>query len=141
MAESQVGVKAVVWGLTTSATATGMGTFTTQSATFTAESEKVEVKNNLGQTVTAIFFNQTQLLTLEVVPSADTVANARTANILPAPGAIVTVTDANDTELTGTNSGKYVFIRGTKNKSNTAETRLTFELIQWVENDNAVAIS
>lgn len=141
MAETINGTKAVVWGLSTTATGTGMGTFTTQSATFTVESDKVEIRDNKGAVITEIYYNQRQLLRMEVIPSSDTVANARLANILPSPGAIITVTDTEDTETTATNSAKYIFVRGEKQKSNTDATKLTFELLQYVENAVATAVS
>jgi hypothetical protein len=141
MAETINGAKAVVWGLSTSATGTGMGTFEAQSANFDAEADEVEVRNSKGQVVTDIFYNQRHILRMEVVPSSTTLAFAKTNSVLPQPGAIITVTDTDDTELTATNVAKYIFVRGSKAKSNTAETKLTFEMKQYVENDVAVTIA
>lgn len=138
--EIQVGTKSVVWGLTTGATGTGVGTFTTQSADFAVKSEKAVLKNERGATITEIYFDPSQTLKMEVVPTSTTLALAKAANILPVPGTIVTVTDADDTELTGTNSGKYLFQGGSKKKSNTGMTILTFELLQYMDNDTAVVI-
>lgn len=149
MSEAIVGVKSVVWGLACSPAANGMGTaLVVQSGDFSVESDKAEFRNAIGQCVAEIYYNQKQTLTLEVVPSADTIANARNSNLLPLPGSIVTVTDtggvtqatANDYELVSTNSGKYIFDKGTKKKSNTGLTMLTFEMHQYVENDTAVVI-
>lgn len=140
MAEVQNGTKAVVWGMTTGATGTGMGTFEAQSANFDAEADEVEIRNAKGQVVTDIFYNQRHLLRMEVIPSGTTLALAKAASILPAPGAIITVTDADDTELTATHTALYIFVRGSKAKSNTGETRLTFEMKQYVENNVAVVL-
>src|SRR5688572_6624451 len=140
MAETLLGV-GVVWGLTTGATASGMGVFLPQSADFSVDSDRVEVRNGLGQVVGEVYHNQRQTMTMEVIPSSTTIALSRTANVMPAPGAVVTVTDTVDTELAATHAGKYIFIRGSKKKTNTDLTKLTFELVQYVENDVAVVIS
>lgn len=142
MAETINGTKGVVWGLATGMSGTGVtGGFEPQSLQFQAESDEATVRNGKGQEVVDIFYNQRQTITIEVVPTGSTVANARTANVVPLPGAIVTITDTEDTELAGTNSGKYICVRASKAKSNTGETRITMELKQWVENDVAVLVS
>ena len=141
MAESVVGTVGVVWGLGTSGTGTGIGTFQAQSANFSAESESAEFRNNKGQTIGKVFFNQKHTLSLEVIPSGTTIALAKAANIIPVPGAIVTITDTEDTEVSGTHTGKYICVRASKQKSNTDITKITMELEQYVENDIAVAVS
>ena len=140
MAEVVTG-KAVVWGLSTGATATGMGTFLAQSADFSVDGEMVEVRNSSGEVVGQVHYNPKQSLTMEVIPTGTAIADAKSANILPLPGTVVTVTDTNDTEVAGTNSGKYIFIKGSKRKSNTDVVKLTFELMQYVNQDVTTTIS
>lgn len=141
MAAVYVGVP-VVWGLSHGATGTGIGsTLLNQSADFAVEGEKTEVKNASGETVAQAHFNAKQTLTLEVIPTGANLAAAKSANTLPLPGAIVTVADTDDAELSGTNGGKYVFIKGTKKKTSTGAAVLTFELEQYVGNDIAVAMT
>lgn len=140
MAEVVTG-KAVVWGLATGATATGMGTFLAQSADFSVEGEMVEVRNAVGQVVGQVHFNPKQTLTMEVIPTGTTIADAKAANILPIPGTVVTVSDTVDTEVAGTNSGKYIFLKGSKKKSNTDVTKLTFEMMQYIDADITTTIS
>lgn len=141
MAETVNGTVGVVWGLASGATGTGMGTFEPQSGTFDAESDEVEIKSKKGSTLTDIYYNFRHRYRLEVIPTGATIALARAANILPQPGAIITVTDTEDTEVSGTNSGKYILERASKAKSNTDASKLTFELKQWTENDVAVLVA
>jgi hypothetical protein len=142
MAETVNGTLGVVWGIAMGMSGTGVtGSFATQSLQFSADADEAEIRNGKGAVVTDIFYNQRQTITIEVIPTGTTIALARTNNVLPAPGAIVTVTDTEDTELAGTNSGKYIFVRGSKSKSNTGATSLSMELKQYVENDVAVAVA
>ena len=132
---------AVVWGLSTGATGTGMGTFLPQSSDFAVEGELIEVRNSSGEVIGQVHFNPKQTLSLEVIPTGASKAAAKTANILPLPGAVITVTDADDTEMTGVNTGKYIFLKGSKKKSNTDVTKLTFELMQYVNQDVTATVS
>ncbi len=141
MAEVQVGTLAVAWGLVTGATGSGMGTFTPQSADFTVNSKSVETPNGVGQTINKTFYDFKQELSMEVIPTGTTLALAKAANILPVPGSIITVTDAGDTELTATNSAKYIFVEGSKKKSATGAVTLSFKLEQWVDADVAVVLA
>src|SRR5688572_11290079 len=98
MAETVNGTKGVVWGIgVTGLTGTGFTTFEPQSAQFSAESDEAEIRNGKGQVVTDIFYNQRHTLTIEVIPTGSTITLARAANILPIPGAIITVVDTEDT--------------------------------------------
>jgi hypothetical protein len=145
MAETLVAVasKAVFWGLGASltATGTGMGTFLPQGADFDTESEVVEVPDYKGETVAAVFFNPVDMFKLEVVPTGTTIALAKAAAVLPAPGAIITVVDTDDTEVAGATTAAYVFMRGTKRRSNKGVVTLNFELKRWTANGVSTVIS
>jgi hypothetical protein len=141
MAETIKGV-GVFWGIGSSFVAAGTGISTTgsptlrpQSVDFGVESERVDISDYKGETVGAVFFNQKHTLSMEVIPTAATIANAKGASILPEPGTLVTITDTDDTEASGTHSGKYLFIRGSKRRSNKDVVRLTFELEQFLGSD------
>lgn len=140
MAEVQTGV-AVVWGLATGATGTGMGTFIAQSADFAVEGELIEIRNIAGEVVGQVHYNPKQTLTMEVIPTGATKAAAKSANVLPLPGTVITVADTDDTEVSGTNAGKYIFLKGSKKKSNTDVTKLTFDLMQYVNQDVTTAVT
>jgi len=140
MAELIKGVGAV-WGIGASSTTFGTGSLV-QSMDFGVESESVEIKNAKGECVGKIFYNEKNTLTCEVIPSGASISAARTNNVLPAPGTLVTIVDATeDTELAGTHTGKFVFTGGSKKKSNTGLTVLTFNLEQYVANDISTTIS
>lgn len=144
MAETINGIVGVVWGIgVTGLTGSGISTFVPQSLQFSAEADEAEIRNGKGQVVTDIFYNQRHTITIEVIPTGATIAAARTSNVLPAPGAIITVVEssAEDAELTGTNSAKYIFVRGSKSKSNTGATSISMELKQYVENDVAAVVA
>jgi L-asparaginase/Glu-tRNA(Gln) amidotransferase subunit D len=143
MAETIKGV-GVFWGIGSSFAMAGTGIPTTgtptlrpQSIDFGVEAERVDIADYKGETVGSVFFNQKQTLSIEVIPTAGTIANAKGASILPEPGALVTITDTVDTELSeaASQSGKYIFIRGSKRRSNKDVVRLTFELEQYLAND------
>ncbi len=138
MAEVQRGTLFVAWGIGTVA-ASGIGTFSPQSGDFKKESKNIEVQNGIGQTINSTFFDQKRTYSLSVIPTATTITLATTANIAPVPGTIVTLTDALDADVSGTNGGKYLCISASKKKSNGAPGEMTFELMQYVDTDIAVA--
>lgn len=143
MAETVKGV-GVFWGIGSSFAMAGTGisgTHRPQSVDFDADSERVDIADYKGETVGAVFFNQKQTLRVEVIPTAATIAAAKTGSILPEPGALVTITDTADTEVSGTNSGKYIFVRGSKRRSNKDVVRLTFELEQYLGSDISTTIA
>lgn len=140
MAEAQRGTVAVAWGITSSITGSGLGTtMTIQSGTFKKESEAFETKNGIGQTVNKTFFNFKQTYSLAITPTADTLAHAKQYNIVPKPGNIITVADTDDTEVSGTNGGKYLVLSASKSKDNSKPNDFTVELEQFVDTDIAVA--
>lgn len=134
MASVQKGV-GVVWSLATGASATGMGTFITQSVDFGISATETEIKGLDGATKSLILSDPREDVTIEVVPSSTTLALAKAANILPDPGADVIVTDTDDAEIagsgTGNGTGTYIFLAGRKNKTTDGVTRLTFTLRRY----------
>jgi hypothetical protein len=130
----------VVWGLATASTATFGAGALVQSANFGVEADVAEIRNSVGDVAALVFHNQRQTLSVEVIPSAATIANAQAASILPEPGTLVTITDASDTEVAGTHTGKFVCMSATKAKTNTGVNVLTFNLTQWVANDLSATI-
>lgn len=137
MAESQTGTVGVAWALPTiGATGTGVGTFTPQSYQFAKEAERATIKDGRGQDKVNIWYNHKQRLTLEVVVSAATIAAVPAANIIPKPGAKVTISaGSEDTEIDGTHTGAYYVVSAQKAASNTDATRITMELEQVVDED------
>ena len=147
MAETIKGA-GVFWGIGTSFVAAGTGIGTTggtnnpQSVKFSVEAEKrIKVDNSQGETIAEAFANQMQKMTIDVIPTGTTIAIAKAQSILPEPGAVVTITDTDDPEAAALNSGKYIFISGTKNRSNGDVVKMTFELEQYVARDLSTTIT
>ncbi len=134
---------AVFWGLGASlaATGSGMGTYLPQSADFDVEAEEVSVADYKGETTAVVFFDQKEMLKMEVIPSSTTIALAKAASILPAPGTIITVVDTDDTEVAGATTSAYIFVRGSKRRSNKDVCKLTFEMRRHVANQVSTVIS
>lgn len=143
MASVQKGTVGVAWSLVTGATATGMGTFTVQGADYSIESELKEIKGADGAVKTIIHSNARETLTLDVIPSGATIALAKAANVMPAIGADVAVTDADDTELVGAagTSNRWHFVSGQKRKTIDGEVRLTFNLVRYETDLPTIAAS
>lgn len=147
MAESQVGVKAVVWGIYTGITYSALSgktgaTQEIQSTTFTRESDKKETRNARGQVINETFHNFRNTFAIEVIPLGDTKAHALAGEVLPSPGDIITVTETTgDPEQAATNGGKYICDRATKIHDNTNEHKFNLEMHQYTENDTAVVVS
>lgn len=142
MAESITGV-GVVWGLGNSltATGTGIGTFLPQEVGFDAEADEIEVHNYAGEVVADVWFNQRELLQMDVIPTGSTIALARAANIIPQPGAVVTVVDTIDTEIAGATTTCYIITRARKTKSNRDVSKVRFEMKRYKANDITATVA
>lgn len=121
-----------------------LASFQMQSLQFSREADETEVRNNRGAVVTKIFYNNRRAITIEVVVTGATIAEAKTNNVAPAVGAIVTLADSattdDDAQLAGLHSGKFICMRSSKAMSPTSEVRLSMDLVQYEDNDVAVAI-
>lgn len=147
--------KPVIWGIATAVTPTGItASYYITSVDFAKESEMSEIKNATGQTVGAVFFNQSETLTIECIPTGASLAAAKASQELPIPGDVISVTDTADATLDigavgasqiqgdGNNSSyKYLFVRGSKKKAANDMVKLTMELKRWTENDAASTVS
>lgn len=140
---TQKGTFGVVWALVTGVSATGLGTCQVQSADFGVESDLKEIKGADGDTKCIIFSDSKESLTIEVVPSGATIAAAKTASILPVPGADVAITDADDSEVVGSAgaSNRWHFISGSKRKTIEGEVRLTMTLRRYATDLPTIAAS
>ncbi len=139
MAETVLGT-GVVWGIAgTTITGTGIGSHLAQSSSLSIDSEMVEIKNGDGETVGTVHYNSKETFTMDVIPTGATLSliASRAANIMPAVGALITVADTDDPYHT---SKKFIFISGSKGRSNTDVAKLSFTMIRWTANDVAVAV-
>ena len=128
MANVQRGTIAVSWSLVTTVSGTGTGTGTVQSVDFTEESDEKAIKGADGATACVVFSDQRQTCTVEIIPSGTTKALAKAANVLPAVGATITLTDADDTEVAATT---WIFLGGSKRKSVDDNAVITMNLRKY----------
>jgi polyferredoxin len=146
MAETQIGTVGVVWGIPGGLTMTGVLTaFQPQSLNFNRESDVAEVRNSRGATTTKIYYNKRRSISIEVVVTGSTLAAAKTNNVCPAVGTVVTIADTatpdDDTQLAELHSGKYICERSSKAMSATSEVRLSMDLVQYEDSDVAVVVA
>ena len=109
----------VKWGVGVSAI-TGIATFNPQRASFRIEQKRKESTDGSGITKTVVFYDAIKRLTLEVIPLSG-------ATDIPSIGAVVTVTDATDSQI----NGKYLVEASSKEESSEGETRITLELVSY----------
>lgn len=137
MAVKQKGI-GVVWGVSSSAYSyTGSATVLTVKSTgqsYRKSAQKFECKDANGETNGLVFFDARQELTLRVYPSAATIAAAKTANVLPAPGDKFTVTDSDDPDVAGTT---YVVDECSKEKVNNGITTFDVRMTEYVNDVSA----
>lgn len=135
---------AVLWGTgsvtaTAAATAGGaatLGVGVVQSVSFNPTAKKTEVTGADGATVTEIFSNHMENITLEIVATAtsgtNTLANAVTqTNLTPKPGDDLTVVDTSDTEIAsagGASAPSYYII------DSATKTRTVDNVPRWTVN-------
>ena len=100
-----------------------------------------EIVDYKGEAAARVFANQKRTLRIEVIPTADTIAHAKGASLLPGIGSIVTITDADDTSASGTNTGKYIFISGESARTVNDALKLTFNIEQYLHADLSTTIS
>ena len=145
MAETLRGTSPVAWGLPSGLSITGFTTILPQSFTYRRDADEATVRNSAGQTVTEIWYDKRESLSIEVVVSGATIAAAKADSILPASGDIITIGDSATPDdapnLTASNAGKYVCVSAQEVGSNTAERRVSLELRQRTDVDIAVAIT
>ena len=112
----------------------------TQSLRVVRSSDKVEIKNDLGDVVGQIFSNGKKTLSITVIPSHATVkATAQSsydAHLIP-PGTTVTIADANGAVI----DDDYNLLSATGNMTNDGVATIDLELESYDDNDVTVATS
>jgi hypothetical protein len=141
MSSVQKGVFGVKWAISAGVTGTGIGTVEPQSVEYSRKSDKKTVKGADGYTKCVIYSDQMEGMTLEVVPSGASQTLAKAANILPAIGADVTLTDVSDAQKpTGPGGATlWTFEDGTKRETVDGEARLTFVLVRHFDPFTTIA--
>ena len=132
----QRGTLAVAWSLATtaaSAVAGQLGTGTVQSVDFAEEADEKEIKGADGDVKAVIFSNARETCTLEIIPSGATLAAAKTANVIPAVGQTITITDADDAEVAST-TALWICTGASKRKSIDGESVITVNCRRYAVN-------
>lgn len=145
MAAVQIGT-AIVWGIPT---VTSLKTGSTEANALAATaralvvtgvsvSESRQVDETLdadGDISAVVMYGQSKEAQVECFPTASTIADAKTANALPAVGDVIQVVLSSATEdidFGTTSGGTYWTITGaSKNRSNTAKATWTLTLKKW----------
>ena len=136
---------AVVWGIDLTASGGWASGVIVSDHEYSLESAQKEIMNAVGDTVGVVFSNVKKALSITLIPAhASSQTTARTNNVLPDIGTIVTITSTYAPDIDALHSvdaSKYIFIGGSKTASQESEQRMTFNLVQYVANDVAVAIA
>lgn len=85
----------IVWGIATSAVSSGSVIVTGED--YKRESDKVEVKNAVGDIASVYYHNARTTLSVKCFPSGDDAADV----VLPSIGEMITLTAASDGEIAG----------------------------------------
>ena len=141
MSTQKTSAAAVVWGTNIGVvyTPSGGSEFDStndgkvQSNTYTREADEQEIRDADGEVVNLTIYNKRSTLDIEVIPVGDTLATAKTANVSPDYGQLVTISDPNSahTQIVGLHSGKYICVGSTQTSSNTGEVRISMSLRQY----------
>jgi hypothetical protein len=137
--------KAVFWGagaLTFSGFASG-ATFETQSFNFTKTADEKLIRDYDGDVVGTVHYNPMREISFEVIPSAGSIAAAKTAAdaLMPDIGAVIELTDADSTESdeeqASGGAGKYIVRSAALSRSNESEARIS--VTAFISDANAIA--
>jgi len=136
----------VKWSIETTFTGTGVyATGIVQSVKYGLDGDQKKIKGADGKTVTRIFSDTIETITIEVIPSGTTLALAKASYVLPARGADITVVDSDDSEIAGSGTsdgtGTYIFISGEKTTTIDGEAVLTMVLERGEKHLATVAAS
>lgn len=153
--------KYVVWGVA-GITATGFvssgtepissGNSEVQSVSVSNQSDVTEIKNGAGDVEIMVYSNHNRECSIEVVPSASTLNGVQgyIESLLPAPGTIITLVEADQhlTTLDGDTStveatadaGDWSYVSGELTRSNDAEARISMTLKQYAGCDHGAAL-
>jgi hypothetical protein len=102
-------------------------TWKTTGQSISKEAETVVVKDKDGETKGMVIYDPRDVMGMTVYPHGTSLALAKTANSLPDIGDVATLTDADDSDVTG----NYVVTSSSKSKSNTDVTSFDVEVTKY----------
>jgi hypothetical protein len=112
-------------------------TWKTTGQSITKEAETVIVKDKDGETKGMVIYDPRDVMGMTVYPHGTSLALAKTANSLPDIGDVATLTDADDSDVTG----NYVVTSSGKSKSNTDVTSFDVEVTKYATDISATISS
>ena len=144
MASVQKGTFGVVWSLSTTVTATGLSTglaadTKVQSIDFGVESKTKEIVGADGETQCVVFYDQSETMTIEVIPSVSSITSAKVlaTNLIPDIGTTVTIIDSDDSEIA---ASTWICMASSKRKSTEGEVRITMTLRKYTDSLPTIAL-
>lgn len=126
---------AIVWSLVTAISGTGVGAGIVDSVEYEISPVSDEMTHGLdGKVKNRTFADTLERLTVNVIPSAATIASAKSNNIVPAIGADIVVTDADDLEISASSGAPYMTAGARKSKTakGKASVSITMERFETV---------
>lgn len=126
----------VFWGVNGVGFSSPSATGQFQSVNLTTTADEKLIRDGDGDMVSAVHYNNTRTLDIEVIPTGATLALAQTAsdNFLIASGTTVTVTDTESLETDAGDgagaAGVYLLREATMNRSNESEARINMSLFR-----------
>jgi hypothetical protein len=152
MAQTQKGSYGVVWGANVGVAYTaGVSPVVvaasdnlTQDFTMSQDADEVIIKDQVGNTVSKVFYDDSKTISIRVIPIGTTIADANDNGVVPTAGTLVTL------ELLGTthdqvrenHTGKYICMPGaTLNANNAGQAEINMTLYQNTAADLTSTIS
>ena len=137
--------KAVFWGAGNIGFAdfASGATFEAQSFNFTKTADEKLIRDYDGDVVSCIYFNPLREISFEVIPSAGTIAAAKTAadSLMPDIGAVIELTDNDSAETdeaqASAGAGKYIVRSASLTRSNESEARIS--ITAFIGDANAIS--
>lgn len=144
MAEIQIGT-AVAWGAPaitsfktgstqTAATAATAKSYYITSLQLSKNRSMDETADADGDIVNVTMYGATDEATIEVFPYGSSLANAKTANALPAIGDVLKITPASDTDdadLATAAAGYWSIVSASKSRTNSSKVSFSLGLKRW----------
>jgi hypothetical protein len=116
-------------------TGTGLPSGLVQQVNYTKGADNSTIKDGNGNVVTDIFSNIVEEMEVEIAPTASTIANAVSNNLVPDPGTDITFTDTQFTQA----SQKYFVMSGSQRRANDGFAVLTLKCTRRNKTDVSTA--
>jgi len=138
MADTQLGTVGCVWGADTITMSGAVVTSSIKtSVDYSKDGDSKKIKDEDGDTGILVFSDETDKLSLEVIPTGASRAAAATCNIVPTRGSPITFTGA--TKLSQLTGSAWFVLTGSSKLANDGEARVSLTLERYTNNLTTVA--